>query len=243
MCLLVTILWLQQHLHHQLNQMWQCVKIKLYIYCDLLSCNKQMHLLPEVFKYPMWHQYLSTAISWPVSHLSLTSCAAVKTEETLLVSIWSSATWAAGWEASRAKRAAWARCMFRQARQSWRPSESWDRRRSQSARPMPLHRDMYKCVATLWSETSEVKIKYQLRCIFYFAMCRDTCKHFNIVPTDPIGTRKWGQLTTLNHWKHCKSNEQCQSVLLTRLFFYPLKSTNYFIFKFLHESTVFFLLI
>lgn len=72
------------------------------------------------------------------SYLSLTSCAAAMTEEMLLVSICSRATWAMGCEARRAERAACARCMFLQARHSWSPPASCERRRSHSARPMPL---------------------------------------------------------------------------------------------------------
>lgn len=76
------------------------------------------------------------------SYLSLTSCAAVMTEEMLLVSICSRATWAMGCEARRAERAACARCMFLQARHSWSPAASCERRRSHSARPMPLQGNM-----------------------------------------------------------------------------------------------------
>lgn len=72
------------------------------------------------------------------SYLSLTSCAAAMTEEMLLVSICSRSTWAMGCEARRAERAAFARCMFLQARHSWSPPASCERRRSHSARPMPL---------------------------------------------------------------------------------------------------------
>lgn len=84
----------------------------------------------------------SVILLWVLSsHLSLTSCAAAMTEEMLLVSSCSRATWAAGWEARRAERAAWARRMFLQARHSCRPSVSWERRRSHSARPIPLQAD------------------------------------------------------------------------------------------------------
>lgn len=77
------------------------------------------------------------------SHLRLTSRAALMTEEMLLVSICSRATWAVGREARRAERAPSALRMFLQARQSWRPSMSSERRRSHSPRPMPLQGNPY----------------------------------------------------------------------------------------------------
>lgn len=70
-------------------------------------------------------------------HLSLTSWAAWRTERMLPTSSLSTATSDSGWEVSRACRAASALCMFRQARHSW-SWLSWVRRRSHSARPMPL---------------------------------------------------------------------------------------------------------
>lgn len=96
------------------------------------TCRRQSRLcvfIPDVFKQPLL---------WSCSHLSLISWAAARTDEMLLVSSCSSATWAAGCEASRAERAACARRMFLQARHSCSPSASWERRRSHSARPMPL---------------------------------------------------------------------------------------------------------
>ena len=114
-----------------------------------------------------WYQHVSLVGLAPLSHsgcidshLSLTSCAAATTEATLLVSICSRATWAVGWEARRAERAAWARCMFLQARQSCRPSVSCDRRRSHSARPRSLQggtQEVYveHCVAMMLIYTSK----------------------------------------------------------------------------------------
>jgi len=102
-------------------------------------------------------------ITWPVwmtvpPHLSLTSCAVVMTEATLPVSTCSRATWAAGWEASSAERAAWARRMLLQARHSWRPPASWERRRSHSIRPMPLQGgdEVIRGRRLLWLESKTI---------------------------------------------------------------------------------------
>lgn len=72
-----------------------------------------------------------------ISYLDWTSCAAVSTDCTEPTSRCTTSTRASGWEVRRVERAAWARCMFLQARQSrsWLSTVS---SLSHKARPMPL---------------------------------------------------------------------------------------------------------